>query len=79
VFALRIINLSENQAFSLRESPIYAKITNFLFSNSPFKRKSHVFSSEILHLTRKSRVFSTQIPHLSKKHRFSFRKSHTYA
>ncbi|EPP34956.1 hypothetical protein CP10139811_1212, partial [Chlamydia ibidis] len=33
------------------------KITRFLFDNPPFKRKSHISSSRIPHLTRKSHVF----------------------
>ncbi|EPP36375.1 hypothetical protein CP10743SC13_1204, partial [Chlamydia psittaci 10_743_SC13] len=41
--------------------PFNPKITHFLFANPPFKRKS--------------RVFSLQVLHLSKNHAFSLCKS----
>ena len=75
IFSSQIPHLSENHAFSLRESPIYAKITRFLFANPPFMWKTRVFSSKIPHLTRKSHIFNLQIPHLSEKHTFSLHKS----
>ncbi|EPP35015.1 hypothetical protein CP10139811_1279 [Chlamydia ibidis] len=64
--------------------------SRFLFSNPPFKRKSHVFSSRNLHSTRKSlvlhfanpplkqksRVFSTQIPYLCENHVFFLQIPH---
>ena len=74
VFSSRIPHLSEKHTFSLRKSPIYAKITRFLFENPTFKQKSRVFSSEIPHLS-ENHVFSSSIPHLSKNHAFSPRKS----
>ncbi|EPP37144.1 hypothetical protein CP10743SC13_2063A, partial [Chlamydia psittaci 10_743_SC13] len=43
---MQIPHLSEKHAFSLLKSPTYEKITRFLFTNPPFKRKTHVFSSQ---------------------------------
>ncbi|EPP36952.1 hypothetical protein CP10743SC13_2398, partial [Chlamydia psittaci 10_743_SC13] len=60
--------------FSLLKSPRFAKITRFLFENSPLKRKLRVFSLEIPHLCEK-RIFSSQIPQLCKNHAFSLRES----
>ena len=74
VFSSRIPHLSEKHTFSLRKSPIYAKITRFLFENPPFKRKSRIFSSEIPHLS-ENHVFSSSIPHLSENHAFSLRET----
>ncbi|EPP37186.1 hypothetical protein CP10743SC13_1768, partial [Chlamydia psittaci 10_743_SC13] len=56
VFSSEICHLSEYHAFSLRKSPIYAKIMQFFFANPPFKQIS--------------RVFSSRIPHLSENHAF---------
>ena len=53
-------------------------ITNFLFSNTPFKRKSRVSSSRIPHLTQKTLIFSSQIPHLCENHEFSLLKYPIY-
>ncbi|EPP37320.1 hypothetical protein CP10743SC13_2274, partial [Chlamydia psittaci 10_743_SC13] len=72
---MQIPCLCGKHAFSLHKSAIEAKITRFLFSNPPFKRKSRVFSSRIPHLTQKTRIFSSQIRHLSKNHAFSLHKS----
>ncbi|EPP35573.1 hypothetical protein CP10139811_1452, partial [Chlamydia ibidis] len=49
------------------------KITRFLFENPTFMRKTHVFSSNIQHLS-DNQAFS-EIPLLSKNHTFSHRKT----
>ena len=62
VFSSQIPHLSENHAFSLRESPIDAKITRFLFENPPFMRET--------------RSFSSRIPIEPENHAFSLQKYH---
>ncbi|EPP35705.1 hypothetical protein CP10139811_1117A, partial [Chlamydia ibidis] len=37
--------------FLFENPPFHVKMTRFLFASPPFKRKSHVFSSRIPHLS----------------------------
>ncbi|EPP36365.1 hypothetical protein CP10743SC13_1582, partial [Chlamydia psittaci 10_743_SC13] len=64
--------------FLFANPPFNQKTKHFLFSRIPhLTRKSCVFSKPPF--KRKSHVFPSQIPHLCEKHGFSFRKSHIYA
>ncbi|EPP29621.1 hypothetical protein CP082626L3_1618 [Chlamydia psittaci 08-2626_L3] len=49
----------ENTCFLFENFPFNPKITRFLFTNPPFKRKTRVFSSQIRHLS-KNHAFSLQ-------------------
>ncbi|EPP28497.1 hypothetical protein CP082626L3_1345 [Chlamydia psittaci 08-2626_L3] len=61
--------------FLFENPPFNAKNTHFLFSNPPFNPKMAHFQFANPPFKRKTHVFSSQIRHLSKNHAFSLQES----